>query len=175
MRLKKALSLWVMPLLIACGMTACDEEDEKGTPPVGNPWLEGTINDEKICISEDATYNGMMGIHQMSPLIWWISLDRELANTNYVLRFNLGELQENLSSNHRISQGKFGELQESCSITRRKKEGDVKYYPLKNPCMIQVENFIIDKELSGKINGIFYNTKNLQDSLILNTQFKVRL
>lgn len=175
MKLKKVLSLGVLSLLMACGMMACDKEEDKGTPPIVNPWLEGTINDEEICISEDATYNGMMGIHQMSPLIWWISLDRELANTDYVLRFNLGELQEDLSSNHRISQGKFEELQESCSITRRKKEGNVEYYPLKTPCTIQIENFITDKELSGKIKVIFYNTENLQDSITLNVRFKVKL
>lgn len=100
MKLKKVLSLWGMSLLIACGMTACDEEDEKGTAPIMNPWLEGIINDEEICISEDATYNGMMGIHQVSALGWWISFDRELTHTDYVLRFNVGELQENLQPSY---------------------------------------------------------------------------
>lgn len=167
-------------------LCACDKDDST-QPPVKDPWFKGTINNQYYCISRNATFNGFAGWYMHPDFsTHHLVFDREITGTDYIFHMSLSLLKDGERSSHHINEGTYYEGEESCSFTvKRNKEYLATYYPSKAPCDIEVtgngdyrlndSGFVIHA-LTGTINGIFYNTENPKDSLIVkDTEFVIGL
>lgn len=163
--------------LIGCVLfCACDSKDDP-TEPEENPWFKGKMNGQLISADKNSTYNGFAAWNPLPDGTYKLDFNRTITDTEYSLHMYLRGLKEHIPSTHLINTDIWNEKEEGCCIKKNKgNEVIAVYSPSETLCTIRIEKFEYKTEagadlqiprLSGTIEGVFYNTKDPDDSIIV--------